>query len=117
MASILRKPTSKFWFAAFRDATGRQHRKSIGTIDKTKAKRIAAQYETTLSTGVVLGEPGFDLGERGRRDRFGARRGERLFFRRISYAENSQNALPLSSHSSYLRCFKRKRWLRKADVN
>jgi hypothetical protein len=83
MASILRKPTSKFWFAAFRDATGRQHRKSIGTIDKTKAKRIAAQYETTLSTGVVLGEPGFDLGERGRRDRFGARRGERLFFRRI----------------------------------
>jgi integrase len=46
MASILRKPTSKFWFAAFRDATGRQHRKSTGTIDKTKAKRIASQYET-----------------------------------------------------------------------
>lgn len=46
MASILRKPTSKFWFAAFRDATGRQHRKSTGTTDKTKAKRIAQQYET-----------------------------------------------------------------------
>src|SRR5260221_4028939 len=46
MASILRKPTSKFWFAAFRDATGRQHRKSTGTIDKAKANRIAAQYET-----------------------------------------------------------------------
>jgi len=33
----------------------------------------------TLGTGVVVGEPGFDLGERGRRDRFGARRGESLF--------------------------------------
>jgi hypothetical protein len=28
---------------------------------------------------VVLGEPRFGLGERGRRDRFGARRGESLF--------------------------------------
>jgi hypothetical protein len=35
----------------------------------------------TLGTGVVLGEPGFVLGERGRRDRFGARRGESLFSR------------------------------------
>ena len=32
-----------------------------------------------LSTGVVLGEPGFVLGERGKRDRFRARRGESLF--------------------------------------
>ncbi len=46
MASIIRKPTSKFWFAAFRDARGRQHRRSTGTIDKSKAKRIAQQYET-----------------------------------------------------------------------
>jgi integrase len=45
MASIIRKPTSKFWFAAFRDATGRQHRKSTGTTDKVRAKRIAQQYE------------------------------------------------------------------------
>jgi|SRR5271166_1948218 len=45
MATILKKPTSKFWFAAFRDATGRQHRKSTGTIDKTRAKRIADQYQ------------------------------------------------------------------------
>lgn len=46
MATILKKPTSKFWFAAFRDANGHQHRKSTGTIDKAKAKRIADQYET-----------------------------------------------------------------------
>src|SRR6516162_4110591 len=45
MASITRKPTSKFWFAAFRDAKGRQHRQSTGTTDKVRAKRIAQQYE------------------------------------------------------------------------
>jgi integrase len=46
VASIIRKPTSKFWFAAFRDAKGCQHRKSTGTTDKTRAKRVALQYET-----------------------------------------------------------------------
>jgi hypothetical protein len=46
VASIIRKPTSKFWFAAFRDAKGRQHRRSTGTTDKVRAKRIAEQYET-----------------------------------------------------------------------
>jgi integrase len=45
VASIIRKPTSKFWFAAFRDAKGRQHRQSTGTTDKVRAKRIAQQYE------------------------------------------------------------------------
>jgi hypothetical protein len=34
-----------------------------------------------LETGVVLGEPWVCLGERGRRERFGARRGESLFSR------------------------------------
>jgi hypothetical protein len=46
VASIIRKPTSKFWFAAFRDAKGRQHRRSTGTTDKVRAKRIAERYET-----------------------------------------------------------------------
>jgi integrase len=45
MASIVQKPTSKFWFAAFRDANGKQRRQTTGTTDKTKAKRIAAQFE------------------------------------------------------------------------
>jgi hypothetical protein len=45
MATVTRKPTSKFWFAAFRDATGRQRRKTTGTTDKAKARRIAEQYE------------------------------------------------------------------------
>lgn len=47
MASILRKPTSKFWFAAFRDAAGTQHRRTTGTTDRARAKRIAQMYETT----------------------------------------------------------------------
>jgi integrase len=45
MATVLKKPTSQFWFAAFRDAAGRQHRQTTGTTDKAKAKRIAEQYE------------------------------------------------------------------------
>jgi hypothetical protein len=45
MATVLKKPTSQFWFAAFRDATGRQRRQTTGTTDKAKAKRIAEQYE------------------------------------------------------------------------
>jgi integrase len=47
MASILRKPTSKFWFAAFRDAAGQQHRRTTGTTDRARAKRIAQMYEIT----------------------------------------------------------------------
>jgi hypothetical protein len=45
---------------------------------------------TGPGTGVVLGEPGFDLGERGRRDRFGPRRGESLFPRESGYTKNSK---------------------------
>jgi hypothetical protein len=44
----------------------------------------------TLGTGVLLSEPGFVLGERGRRDLFGARRGESLFSRESGYAKNSK---------------------------
>ena len=45
MASILKKPTSKFWFAAFRDIRGTQHRRSTGETDRKKAQRIAEQFE------------------------------------------------------------------------
>src|SRR5271157_2252021 len=47
MASVIKKTTSKFWFAAFRDAGGRQRRISTGTTDKERAKQIAKQYEMT----------------------------------------------------------------------
>jgi integrase len=45
MAIVVKKPTSRNWFAAFRDATGRQHRISTGTTDRARAQRIAEQYE------------------------------------------------------------------------
>ena len=45
MASLVRKPRSKFWFACFRDANGKQRRKSTKTSDRKKAMKIAEQYE------------------------------------------------------------------------
>src|SRR5438132_51031 len=45
MATIIRKPTSKYWFAAFRDARGRQHRKTTREIDKKRAQTVADQLE------------------------------------------------------------------------
>jgi transcription initiation factor TFIIIB Brf1 subunit/transcription initiation factor TFIIB len=45
MASLIRKPRSKFWFACFRDANRRQRRKSTKTSDRKKAIKIAEQYE------------------------------------------------------------------------
>jgi pimeloyl-ACP methyl ester carboxylesterase len=51
---------------------------------------LAPGFSRSPGTGVVLGEPGFDLGERGRRDRFGPRRGESLFPRESGYTKNSK---------------------------
>lgn len=45
MASLLRKEGSKYWFVAYRDAAGRQHRKSTATTDRKKAERIAQTYQ------------------------------------------------------------------------
>jgi integrase len=45
MASLTRKPNSKFWFACFRDVNGRQRHNSTHTTDRKKAIKIAEQYE------------------------------------------------------------------------
>jgi integrase len=45
MASILRKPNTKYWFACFRDLNGRQHRRSTGETNEKKARQIAQHYE------------------------------------------------------------------------
>ena len=45
MASVIRKPRSKFWFACFRDANGKQRRKSTKATDRKKAMKIAEQFE------------------------------------------------------------------------
>ena len=45
MASLVKRPTSKFWTAAFRDAQGRQHRRSTGEIDRKRAQAVAEKLE------------------------------------------------------------------------
>jgi len=45
MASVIRKPRSKYWFACFRDLHGRQHRKSTEQTDRKKALEVAKHYE------------------------------------------------------------------------
>ena len=45
MASIIKKPNSKYWFACFRDITGRQHRRSTEETNRKKALEIARHYE------------------------------------------------------------------------
>jgi integrase len=45
MASITKKPRSRFWFACFRDLHGYQHRRSTGQTDRKKALEIARHYE------------------------------------------------------------------------
>jgi len=45
MASLTRKPRSKYWFACFRDINGKQRRKSTGQTDRKKAMKIAQQLE------------------------------------------------------------------------
>ena len=45
MASVIRYPRSKYWFAAFRDSRGRQHRRTTRETDKRRAQRVADQFE------------------------------------------------------------------------
>jgi integrase len=45
MASIIKKPSSRYWFACFRDITGRQHRRSTEETNRKKALEIARHYE------------------------------------------------------------------------
>ena len=45
MASLTKKPNSKFWFACFRDRGGKQRRRSTGETNQRKAMEIARRYE------------------------------------------------------------------------
>jgi hypothetical protein len=37
MATVIKQPGSKYWIAAFRDATGKQRRRSTGEVLKSRA--------------------------------------------------------------------------------
>jgi integrase len=45
MASVTRQPETRYWIAAFRDAQGKQHRRSTKETIKTRALEVARQYE------------------------------------------------------------------------
>jgi integrase len=45
MASLTKKPNSRYWFACFRDANAKQHRRSTGVTNRRKALEIARSYE------------------------------------------------------------------------
>ena len=45
MASIVRSHSSRYWIAAFRDASGKQHRRSTREADKKRALAVAQQCE------------------------------------------------------------------------
>jgi integrase len=45
MATVIRQPGTQYWIAAFRDATGKQHRRSTGETQKTRALEVAKQFE------------------------------------------------------------------------
>src|SRR5260370_6786691 len=45
MASLTKKPDSKFWVACYRDRDGKQHRQSTGETNPKKALELAQHYE------------------------------------------------------------------------
>jgi hypothetical protein len=44
LASVV-KQASKYWIAAFRDSSGRQHRRTTRETDKKRALEVAKKYE------------------------------------------------------------------------
>jgi len=45
MASVFKKPNSRFWFASFKDEHGRWHCKSTQTENKTVARKVAETFQ------------------------------------------------------------------------
>jgi integrase len=45
MASVTRQPLTRYWIATFRDAQGKQHRRSTKETSKTRALEVARQFE------------------------------------------------------------------------
>ncbi len=45
MASLWKRPNSRYWTACFTDRTGKQRKRSTGTTDRKAALRLAEQFE------------------------------------------------------------------------
>lgn len=51
MASVHRRPGSKFWHAFFRDSDGRLNERSTKLVDRKKAQRVADEMEVVAQRG------------------------------------------------------------------
>jgi hypothetical protein len=47
MASVIKAPTSRYWIACFRDASGKQFRRSTRETTKSRALAVAAAWQRT----------------------------------------------------------------------
>jgi integrase len=45
VASVIKYPSGRYWIAAFRDASGRQHRRTTREIDRKRAQAVAEKFE------------------------------------------------------------------------
>ena len=56
MASLWKRPRSKFWYACFTAADGRQLKRSTKTADRKKALKIAVEFETVAQNKKTKGQ-------------------------------------------------------------
>ena len=56
MASLTRKPRSKYWFACFRDVNGKQRRRSTRQTDRKKALKVAENLSRLDDVNLLLGQ-------------------------------------------------------------
>jgi integrase len=45
MASVIRYSSGRYWIAAFRDSSGRQHRRTTREVDRKRAQAVAEKFE------------------------------------------------------------------------
>ena len=45
MASVIKYRSSKYWIAAFREASGRQRHRTTREVDRKRAQSVVQQYE------------------------------------------------------------------------
>ena len=56
MASLWKRPRSKFWYACFTAADGRQLKRSTKTTDRKKALKIAVEFESAAQSKKTRGQ-------------------------------------------------------------
>src|SRR6516162_11522319 len=107
MASVTRQPQTRYWIAAFRDAQGKQHRRSTKETVKTRALEVARQYER-----VAKGKGNRQLVKETFANFYREHYGEDLSFASVrgyfeSWLAVRKAETSLSSYDRYARCVQR----------